>query len=290
MWTEYIILQSKTSWKHPPGTQAASHNNRNQTNLPTCLRNSLLVILLVICCRHNLPKKCLGQRWGVQSNQAGEGTKINWRTWPRRRNFETCAGFFHWHLGSAVQLFDEGRTGTKWLAKKIVQNAANHYACWYSFRIPPDCNHTTVLPIFLPTWFWDGWKPKWKFISQKNNMVLGAADVWRTFGDCTHRLGQIFQCKRANLDCQPGLAEGFRPSTLASTMARSFRTTPFRTHDLGDLKFTSGPTGASCWHQRLQQVFPGCVVRCWRSRWRTGVVKCSIWVAICVVAANHCWT
>ena len=31
-------------------------NSRNQTNLPTCLRNSLLVILVVICYRHNLQK------------------------------------------------------------------------------------------------------------------------------------------------------------------------------------------------------------------------------------------
>ena len=32
---------------------------------------------------------------------------------------------------------------------------------------------------FLHTWFWDGWKPNWKCISQKNNMVFGVADVWK---------------------------------------------------------------------------------------------------------------
>ena len=30
---------------------------------------------------------------------------------------------------------------------------------------------------FLLTCFWDGWKPNWKPISQKNNMAFGAADV-----------------------------------------------------------------------------------------------------------------
>ena len=43
----------------------------------------------------------------------------------------------------------------------------------------------------------------------------------RTFCDYALSLRQTFQRKRANLDCQPGLVKGFRPSTLASTMARS---------------------------------------------------------------------
>ena len=61
---------------------------------------------------------------------------------------------------------------------------------------------------------------------------------------------------------RPGLVEGFRPSTLASTMARSFGTRPFRTYDLDDPKFISRPTGASCWQQWLQQVF-------WFLKWNT---------------------
>ena len=73
--------------------------------------------------------------------------------------------------------------------------------------------------------------------------------------DYTLTLGQTFQYRRADLGCQPGLVEGFRPSTLASTMARSFKTRRFRTHDLDDPKFISRPTGASCWQQWLQQVF-----------------------------------
>ena len=86
-------------------------------------------------------------------------------------------------------------------------------------------------------------------------MVFGGQTRGRTFGDYALRLGQTFQRKPANLDCQPGLVEGFRPSTLASTMARSFGARPFRTHDLDDPKFVSKPTGASCWQQWLQQVF-----------------------------------
>ena len=74
----------------------------------------------------------------------------------------------------------------------------------------------------------------------------------RAFGNYTLSLGQTFQCRRADLDCQPGLVEGFRPSTLASIMARSSRTRPFRTHDLDDPKFISRPTGASCWHSISQ--------------------------------------
>ena len=68
-------------------------------------------------------------------------------------------------------------------------------------------------------------------------------------------VGQTFRRKRANLDCQPGLVEGFRPSTLASTMARSFTTGPLRTHDLDDPKLKWRSTGASCWQQWFQQLF-----------------------------------
>ena len=50
-----------------------------------------------------------------------------------------------------------------------------------------------------------GWKPIWKRISQKNTMVFGVANVWKTFGDCTRSFGPTLQRKRANFDCQAGL-------------------------------------------------------------------------------------
>ena len=75
-------------------------------------------------------------------------------------------------------------------------------------------------------------------------------------------------------------------------------------HDFDDPKSPPRPRGASCWQQWLQQVFchtrwsttkilfsaPGCFARCWKCRWRIGVMKCSIWVWICVMEADHCWT
>ena len=139
--------------------------------------------------------------------------------------------------------------------------------------------------------FGTGGNPAGNASAGRTTWFSGWQTCGRTFGDYAPSFGQTFQRKRANLDCQPGLVEGFRPSTLASTMARSFRTRPFRTHDLDDPKFVSKPTGASCWQQWLQQVFcytrwsttrmrflPAVFVRCWKCRWRIGVMKWSIWV------------
>ena len=230
-----------------------------------------------------------GKRWGVRSNQADEGTKISWWMWPFRRSIETCAGFFHWQFGGSVQWFDEDWTGTNWLAKNIVQNAAEEYACQGSFRVPPCCNHTTALQTFCLHDFGTGETPTGTS-ARRTPWFSGRQMCGRTFGDYTLSLGQTFQCKRANLDCQPGLGEGFRPGTLASTM-RVLSEHGLSKHMIWMIQnFISRPTGASCWQQWLQQVFchtrwsttrmrfwaPCCFVRCWKCRWRIGVMICSI--------------
>ena len=58
-WKLNTILPCKASWKTLPGIQhriEQFRNNQNQMSLPTCLRNSLLVILVVTGYRHNLQK------------------------------------------------------------------------------------------------------------------------------------------------------------------------------------------------------------------------------------------
>ena len=77
----YIFALADQPLKHVPAYKhhrtEQFRNKQNQMNLPTCLRNSLLVMLVVLGYRHNLQKlrgkkvRCI-----KLSNQADEGAKM----------------------------------------------------------------------------------------------------------------------------------------------------------------------------------------------------------------------
>ena len=122
----------------------------------------------------------------------------------------------------------------------------------HTARLQPYDYCTNLLHTF--TRFWDGWNPTGNTSAGRTRWFSGWRTCGGTFGDYALSLRHISRANVpiwiVNLD----LSKGFRPSALASTMARSFRRRPSRTHDLDDPKFKSRPTGASCWQQWLQQV------------------------------------
>ena len=154
-------------------------NSRNQMNLPTCLRNSLLVILVVICYRHNLQKlrgkkaRCTRQSSGWRYKNQLMNVALSQKFW----NMCRILSLTPWWVSSMIwwglaryQLIGEkhhSKCCQKPYVLRFLQNTA---------RLQPyDC-----FTNFLPTWSWDGWKLNLKPTSQKNNMVFGVAGVWKS--------------------------------------------------------------------------------------------------------------
>ena len=258
-WKVNTILPCKTPWKHLPGIQAASHRTVSQQPEPNKFADMLEELLAGDLGGDLLPTQFTEIAW-----EKGDVYKAIKRM-KLQKSADECGliaevlkyvpdSFIDTLVVQFNDLMRPGYVPTDW-RKTSFKMLPKTIRAKVPSRLPPDCNHTTVLQTFCIHDFGPGGKRTGNASARRTTWFSGWQTCGRTFGDYALGLGQIFQRKRANLDCQPGLVKGFRPSTLASTMPRSFGTRPFRTHDLDDPKFISRPTGTSCWQQWLQWVF-----------------------------------